>query len=460
MPCISALRSVSAAKEPAFNPHHPTVRNEAWISGRRMHATRAIDCPYHPGPRMADSTPQSDSSRTPLAAVCALTFACSIGTGVVWAGISFIAKNDYKFSEANVLWLYVALGATYVIGSLSAGFGLRRVEARLPHRRVLACVLICAASACLMLRFSSSAWMLCTVAIAVNIVTSWLWPIVESYVTAGKHGAAMRNALGVWNITWTTAVLASLLLMAPLVGQHAKTSLEGTSVMYLLALASLRWFPPRPASHGRPDDGDEENVDRREYPHLLRSARMLLLSSYVLNAAMSPLLPFLITRVGVSDPWSTPVAAIWTAARVLIVAIMWRANFWHGRWGTLLVAAISMAAGFSLIVASNHLAVLVVGLLLLGSGMAVVYFATIYYTMTVGHADVDASGGFEALIGLGYTIGPIIGLLGLQFKDEFAHIRLGPNGGVIIAMLMLMSLAYVLAMRPYMSARRIRSPSP
>lgn len=405
---------------------------------------------------MSASADHPLASRTPLAAVCALTFVCSIGTGVVWAGIPFIARSEYSFGESTVLWLYVALGVTYVAGSLSAGFGLKRFENIVSHRGVLVCVLVSAAMACVMLRFTAAAWMLWVVALAINIVTSWLWPIIESYVTAGKHGSEMRNALGVWNITWTTAVLASLLLMAPLVEHHAKEALEYTAVMYLLGLVTLWWFTPRPGAHGLPEDDDEEHVDRREYPQLLRAARLLLLSSYVLNAAMSPLLPFLIARVGVGDEHSTLVAAIWTAARVVVVAIMWRANFWHGRWGTLVAAAIGMAAGFALIVAAGNLLVLAIGLLMLGTGMAIVYFATIYYTMTVGHADVEASGGFEALIGLGYTIGPLIGLFGLRFSGPFSRTVLGPNGGVIAGMMAMMLLASLLAMRPYFAARRAR----
>jgi hypothetical protein len=31
--------------------------------------------------------------------------------------------------------------------------------------------------------------------------------------------------------------------------------------------------------------------------------------------------------------------------------------------------------------------------------------------MAVGHAAVDAGGGFEALIGVGYCLGPLLGLL-------------------------------------------------
>lgn len=402
----------------------------------------------------------ASSERTSLAAVCSLTFLCSIGTGVVWAGIPFIARQQYDFSKQTTLWLYLTLGATYVLGALSAGIGLRRVEERLSHRGVLAIILIVAAVSSLLLLFTSASWMLWIVAIAINIVMSWLWPIVESYVTAGKHGRDMRNAIGLWNITWTSAVFVSLLLMAPLVESHAKLSLAGTAIVYLLSLVALGWFSSRPLEHGDADELEASVESRREYPQLLRSSRWLLLASYVLNSAMSPLLPFLIARQEVATDSATIVAATWTAARVVVVALMWRAGFWHGRWGTIVIGAAALALGFGMTVGSATLPMLLIGLALLGTGMAIVYYATLYYTMTVGAAEVDASGGFEALIGLGYTAGPAAGLIGLQCTgaiDRSPLRVLGPDAGVIVMAVGVLMVAALLALRPYVTARAMRA---
>ena len=38
-----------------------------------------------------------DRESTPLAAVLALTFVCSMGTGVLWHAVPFIAKHSYDF---------------------------------------------------------------------------------------------------------------------------------------------------------------------------------------------------------------------------------------------------------------------------------------------------------------------------------------------------------------------------
>ena len=405
-------------------------------------------------PSELEHSPPGASTSTPLAAVCALTFLCSIGTGVMWSGIPFIAKHQYGFDKRTTLLFSLTMGATYVIGALSAGVGLRRLERLLSPRGALAAILLLATLVSASLHWSDAPWMLWAMAIIVNMSMSWLWPIIESYVTAGRHGQAMRDALGAWNLTWTTAVVFSLLLMAPLVERNAKDAIVYTAGVYLLGLITLWWLARAPGEHG--EAGADDATDRREYPRLLQSARLLLLTSYVLNSAMSPLLPFLIARLGVQPAHETPVAATWTAARVVIVAVMWRAGFWHGRWGTLLLGGAAMAIGFGMILASSSLAMMIVGLALLGSGMAIVYYATLYYAMTVGKAEVDASGKFEALIGLGYTAGPAAGLGGLLLANAFKDTALGPDGGIVVVVWIVMLIAGLLTLQPYAAARRER----
>jgi MFS family permease len=51
------------------------------------------------------------------------------------------------------------------------------------------------------------------------------------------------------------------------------------------------------------------------------------------------------------------------------------------------------------------------GLAVFGVGMGIVYSGAIYYAMEVGSAQVEAGGTHEALIGVGYTLGPALALV-------------------------------------------------
>jgi len=57
--------------------------------------------------------------------------------------------------------------------------------------------------------------------------------------------------------------------------------------------------------------------------------------------------------------------------------------------------------------------VLIVGLAALGLGQGAIYYSAIYYGLAVGKAEIDAGGIHEALVGAGYFVGPLLGLLTL-----------------------------------------------
>jgi hypothetical protein len=84
--------------------------------------------------------------------------------------------------------------------------------------------------------------------------------------------------------------------------------------------------------------------------------------------------------------------------------------------------------------------------------MGLTYCATLYYSLTVGHGAVDAGGGFEALVGLGYVLGPLVGLAGQAVASGA-----GASLVTVILTLVCAVLGAALALRPYRAALRTRS---
>jgi hypothetical protein len=223
-----------------------------------------------------------------------------------------------------------------------------------------------------------------------------------------------------------------------------------------MSLLPLLWLPRSPAAHGEAGEDREHPRNRSEYPHLLRASRILLPVSHVLNSGMLPLLPYLPAMLAVSPQWRTPLAATWGFARLLTMIVLWKGHFWHGRWGTLLLGAACQAIGFGIVVMSASLPMMLGGLVLVGIGMAVQYYGTLYYSMTVGRAAVDASGTFEALIGGGYTVGPLLALLGGTLSTHMTTTRLGERGGVIVLVWLFAMMLGTAALGCYLGARKRR----
>jgi len=137
----------------------------------------------------------------------------------------------------------------------------------------------------------------------------------------------------------------------------------------------------------------------------------------------------------------------------VVLVLLWRTSFWHGRWGTLLLGSLALFAGFAAVVLGPSLWLLLAGLAAFGVGMGVIYYAAIYYALSVGHAEVDAGGKHEALIGAGYTLGPLLGLLAFSVWEGQAGAR-----GLVIATYLVSIVAVVVSMRAYLAARRARGP--
>lgn len=394
---------------------------------------------------MAHSPDNSQTTLpTPLGAVLAVAFFTSFNTGVFWNGLSFIAKHAYGFTENRNFILFAVMGGVYTVGAFRAGAMTRLVGRVCSPRQVLVIVITLQTVFCLMPVLFAGEWALWTSAIGVTLAASILWPLMESYLTAGRHGHAMRSAIGWFNITWTIAVCIPMLLMAPILEHHAKWAIGGLAVINLLGLLPLFLFTRQPGHHDA--ELSAEHV-QNEYPLLLRSARVLLPLSYLLMSAMTPILPYRLSEIGVEVAWETPASSTWMIVRVLALAIMWRLPFWHGRWGALVLGAGAMTGGFGMVVLAPNIHIMLAGFVIYGIGMGVIYYAALYYGMAVGRAAIEAGGKHEALIGAGYGSGPLAGLVGTA---------LGGGAQIVAIVWGTMALGALPAILPYVRARRLR----
>jgi hypothetical protein len=362
-----------------------------------------------------------------------------------WAGLFFVTAARYGFSAVANLTLAVAMGAVY---ALAARFAGRLAHGRAPRGVLSASLAICTAAMLLPMLAPASVGALCVGALLGVAASAATWPVVESYLTAGRHGAEMRAAIGKFNVTWTPATALPLVVL-PLVARLGRSGSFAVSAgATVLAWLATRGLPPHPAPH---EPEAARAAVGAEYPSLLRSISWLLPFSYVISATLAPVLPQRLAAVGVGSTAASFVASAWMAMRFLVLLGMWRTHYWHGRWGTLAAASAALGGGLALVLLAGTAPVLIAGLLVYGAGMGLTYYASLYYSMAVGHGAVDAGGTFEALIGLGYCVGPLLGIAG--------HAVAGPEraGRATVALTwMLAAIAARGVVRPYLAARQAR----
>jgi hypothetical protein len=338
----------------------------------------------------------------PLSVVLLITFLGSVSSGTFWAGLFFVSAGQYHFSAHANLALAAAMGAVYAVAARASGTLAR---GRAPRQVLSAALLVwtlAALTPVILPGVRAALWASALIGSGASAVT---FPVVESYLTAGRHGAEMRSAIGQFNLTWTPATALALIVL-PLLSGHPLAVFAISGAATAAAWPAIWLLPPHPAAH---EHQTAAGAIGDAYPVLLRAASWLLPFSYLVEAALAPVLPHRLAALG-AGATAGLLAALWMAARFVVLLIMWRSSFWHGRWGALAAGGAALVAGLALVVLAPALSLLLGGLVLFGAGMGLVYYAALYYSMAVGHAAVDAGGGFEALIGVGYSLGPLLGL--------------------------------------------------
>ncbi len=389
----------------------------------------------------------------PLWAVLTFTFANSIGTGVVTNGIVFMTKHGYGFSDQKNYALGILLGVTYIAGALGAQPLIRLLRSLHPAistRAILATMMVVMALLCtvpLAARWAAggasggthrSAWPVWVIVTLYSPLTGVLWPLVESYLSGGRSGAKLRSAVGRFNVVWSTAIVVAYVGISRFVESQPEMTIFTLGGVHLLCLLLLARFPSEPAAHGSEDHEPHPPI----YSKLLVTFRLLLPLSYVLSSALVPYLPGALTALNVSTRLQAMFATCWLLPRVVTFAVLDRWHGWHGRWFPAISGGLTLLLGFTLAVlakSAGSLVLLAGGLAVFGVGMAVVYSGALYYALEVGQAEVQAGGKHEALIGVGYTVGPAIFVLaGLLVRNGVA----GPVGfeGVVLSIVGVIAL--------------------
>ncbi len=402
----------------------------------------APEQPPHLKPVLYPPSPPGAVTPTPLWAVLSFTFLNSLGSGVVTTGIVFLAKSAYGFDRTDNYWLGLLLGVTYIAGALGAGSmirGLRSLIPGLTPRAILAGLMLMAGALCALPWVAravsgstdptAGSWAVWVLIGIYGPLTGVLWPLDESFLSGGRSGATLRRATGLFNVSWSSALVVAFIAMAPLLESAPLLVILILGGVHVASIALLAWFPGSPAAHIHEHHEPHPPV----YRSLLSVMRMLLPTSYVLYSALNPYLPLALESLGIEKSRHTIVAAAWLFARVVTMVAFERFSGWHGRWWVPIVGGLLLTAGFATTVLSPRVAdpasgvlVVLLGLVIFGVGMGVIYCAAIYYALEVGSAGVDAGGKHEALIGVGYTLGPTIALLatagvsqGLLSEDRF-----------------------------------------
>jgi MFS family permease len=346
----------------------------------------------------------SSSLSSSLGGVLFLTGLNSMSSGVVVNGIYFLTKHGYGFSELENYSLATAQGVGYAVGALRSS----HMTARWQQRPALAALLVMLGALCaLPAIFPGSAVAITAMALVYSPLCGAMWPIVQSFVSAGRAGEELQRALGRFSLTWSGTLVLAYWGVAPLCKDGPQTAILLLGCLHWLSLLGL---PRTVVGEAGPQPASEAACPP-QYVALLAAFRWLLPLSTLLMTTLHPFLPATFTRLLVPAEWHTVLVTGWLLPRAVGFFWLERSQRWRGRPSLARQCAALLLCGFALSILAPNLWLEALGLLLYGAGMAQVYTGAIYYAQSVGRAAVSAGGRNEALIGAGFALGPVIGLV-------------------------------------------------
>lgn len=347
--------------------------------------------------------------RLSLPYLLTIVWVASVANATFNLGVYFVTKSAFEFSRWENLLLGVTNGLGYIPGALLVGPALRWCAARFPgfstRLGLIAIMIGVGLAQSLPALLPGVRWAVFPAGFAFNALSGAMWPVFESYLSGGRRAHDLRRATSWFNVVWASTTFISGLLMAPLIEDRPLLILLLAGGVQLAVMLGVLSFPRNPARHVHEAHEPHPPV----YSDLLAACRWLLPMSYLLCYCLTPILPQQIAEFGLRPSYEPLVGATWGLLRwiVFIVFAAWAA--WHGRWGAPIGAAIALVIGFVTIIAAPSLPLLLAGLALFGVGMGGIYATALYYAMEVGSAEVEAGGTHEALIGLGFVLGPGLG---------------------------------------------------
>lgn len=380
-----------------------------------------------------------------------LTFCESLGTVLFERGVYFYTEARLAFSPVMNLTLAVVFGVLYVAGALVS----HPVSERTGEKRLLVWALVVQIAMVLLVLASPTGPMMFVAAVVLGGCNGLKWPVIESYIAAGRTGRSQATAVGRFNVAWSSSVPVAMVVTGPLVAWDPGDFLPwvepgvipGVSIFAAAGVCSVigLWLVRRLAAsplHLTDDDPTRLPAPLLEnYRRQLWSSRWLMLSSYSLLFIMAPLMPFIFRNLGYEPKIASSLSGVVDLVRLATFITLDRWVGWHGRVWPLLAVIAFMPVGFFMVVLGQDTATVLGGQMIFGVMAGVSYYAALYYAMAVKNASVEAGGLHEGLIGGGFFLGPLLGLAA-------QHVGFGLGVGPLIVVCAVLAI-YSLRPRPH-----------
>ncbi len=324
-------------------------------------------------------------------------------------GIFFLTRYTFGMSDGQNLILALVSGLTYVVGAQLSHYAGEKFSAK-KVMMFLISVQIISPSLCF---FYNSFPSLCFLFPLFAMANGMTWPFAESYASAGLDEKESSSSIGIYNISWSSAVPAGVWVSGWIISASGKNILMTVALTVFVAMLVAIFLPKR-IPHLTVESGEtppnRESETCPDAKAMMLSGRWSMCFSYALIQLLSSLLPGRFYELGISVGVAGFVAGFVDMARILAFIWMSQTHCWHGKRSILFICSPVLSLGFVLCMFSDKIWMILAGEMIFGIAAALSYYAALYYAMVIGNAQVGAGGSHETVIGAGFLAGPLAGI--------------------------------------------------
>lgn len=275
------------------------------------------------------------------------------------------------------------------------------------------------------------------------------WATLEALVSDGVSDEVLPKNIGFYNVVWASAAAVAYFF-----GGALYDTLGASSLFWLPALIHASQFiivvklgrnPVPSAAHSAatPHPVEASALDQPVSPQtFLRMVWLAIPFSYIGITTVIAIIPALAKTLGLSTSQAGLFCSIWMFFRLFAFTALWKWTGWHYRFRWLVGAFVGLVGGFSLLLLSHNLALLVAAQVIFGAAVGLIYYSSLFYSMDVGETKGEHGGLHEAMIGTGICLGPALGAGSLWLAPT------SPNAGAYaVTLLLTCGLAGLLHLR-------------
>lgn len=250
-----------------------------------------------------------------------------------------------------------------------------------------------------------------------GLVRSFFWPPIMGWISTGYEGRSLNRRLGMFNISWSLAIVISSLIGGYLAEINYTWPLIGIVVLHLFTFFSVSSVPsPRTDSVPPPIHPQTLSNDllHPSMPRFRWMARIALVTSSIPLALVSTQLALLLTdNFGFSKSNFGIALMLMSLTSLIAVFVAGKTHLWHHKLFPLIAVQLMLMLSMLLILWSNSIWQFYAATLIIGIGSGFIYSSHQYYGVSGGKKRSGLMAIHELLLSAGFVFGAVIGgLLG------------------------------------------------